>query len=104
MFDETYLHYAENKTDQNRIVLFLDIKRPVKYQWVDSFNQLFSRVMLGASATKNMEGDEVGWLNRAFGGIYKVRELGKRIKARNRTVYYAIQYGIYFLLIKWIFF
>ena len=24
MFDETYIHYAENKTDQNRIILFLD--------------------------------------------------------------------------------
>lgn len=104
MFDETYIHYAENKTDQNRIVLFLDIKRPVKYQWVDSFNHFFSRIMLGASATKNMEGDHVGWLNRAFGGIYKVRELGKQIKAWNKTVYYVIQYGLYFLIVKWLFF
>ena len=81
MFDETYLHFAENQTDQNRIVLFLDIKRPVKYAWVDRFNDLFSRVLLGASSTKNMQGDQVGLINRMFGSVYKVRELGKRIKA-----------------------
>ena len=35
MFDETYIHYAENKTDQNRIILFLDVKRPVTFFLVD---------------------------------------------------------------------
>ena len=51
-----------------------------------------------------MEGDKVGAVNKAFGGIYKVRALGKRIKAWNRTVYYLIQYGLYALLIWLIFF
>ncbi len=29
MFDETYIHYAENGTDQNRIILLCDIERPM---------------------------------------------------------------------------
>ncbi len=104
MFDETYIHYAENTTDQNRIVLFLDIKRPVSFRPVDWINTAFSNVVMAASATKNMEGDKVGAVNNAFGVIYKARVFGKRIKAWNRMVYYAIQYGLYALLIWLIFF
>lgn len=104
MFDETYIHHAENTTDKNRIVLFLDIKRPVWFKPVDWINTLFSNVVMAASATKNMEGDKVGAVNKAFGAIFRVRTFGKRIKAWNRTVYYAIQYGLYALIIWLIFF
>ncbi|MDA8586165.1 aspartyl/asparaginyl beta-hydroxylase domain-containing protein [Rhodobacteraceae bacterium] len=104
MFDETYIHYAENKTDQNRIILFLDIKRPVIFAPIDWLNTAFSNVVMAASATKNTEGDKVGALNKAFSYIYKVRAVGKRIKAWNRHVYYTLQYGIYLGLIYLIFF
>lgn len=104
MFDETYLHHAENQTDKNRIVLFLDIKRPVWFAPINWINTVFSNVVMAASATKNMEGDKVGAVNKAFGWIYKVRAFGKRIKAWNTTVYYAIQYGFYIGLIWLIFF
>lgn len=104
MFDETFIHYAENKTNQNRIVLFLDIKRPVTFFLVDWFNTLFSRIVLAASATKNMPGDKVGGANKLFGYLYQIRILGKRVKAYNRTLYYTLQYGLYILLIYWIFF
>ena len=30
MFDETFIHWAENKTDVNRIILFCDVERPLK--------------------------------------------------------------------------
>lgn len=104
MFDETYLHYAANNTDSNRIILFLDIRRPVTFAPVDWFNQLFSKIVLAASATKNIEGDKVGLLNRMFAGVQKVRNQGKKLKRFNRTLYYAVQYILYLLLIYWIFF
>ncbi|MBE1284946.1 MAG: lipid A hydroxylase LpxO [Rhodobacteraceae bacterium] len=104
MFDETYIHYAENETDQNRIVLFLDIKRPVWFAPIDWINTVFSNVVMAASATKNRPGDKVGAVNKAFAGIYKARALGKRIKAWNQTVYYLFQYGLYAGLIYLIFF
>jgi beta-hydroxylase len=104
MFDETYIHHAENKTDQNRIVLFIDVKRPVTFFLVDWFNALFSRIVVGATATKNMPGDKIGFLNRVFSSVYKVRLVGKRIKSWNKPVYYALQYALYILLIYWIFF
>lgn len=104
MFDETYLHYAENKTDQNRIILFLDVKRPVNFFLVDWFNELFSRIVVAGSATKNIKGDKIGFLNRAFAYLYKVRLMGKKIKAFSKPLYYFLQFGLYLALIYWIFF
>lgn len=104
IFDETFIHFAENRTDKNRIILFLDVKRPVNFFLVDWFNRLFSRVVLAAAATKNIEGDKVGFLNRAFAHVYKLRVLGKKIKAFSSPLYYGIQYSLYALLIYLIFF
>jgi len=104
MFDETYLHYAQNNTDQNRIILFLDVNRPVRFFLVDWINELFSRLVMAASATKNLDGDKVGILNRLFGQVYKVRALGKKLKAFNQLLYYLAQYGLYAVLIYWLFF
>ncbi|UTF58790.1 aspartyl/asparaginyl beta-hydroxylase domain-containing protein [Gilvimarinus sp. DA14] len=104
MFDETYIHYAENTTDSNRIVLFLDIKRPVTFAPVDWFNRAFSRMVMSATATKNMPGDKVGALNRIFGKVYQLRVWGKKLKAYNRRLYYGLQYGLYLLLIYLFFF
>ena len=103
MFDETFIHYAENKTDKNRIVLFLDIKRPVKFFLVDWFNSIFSRLVMAASATKNLPGDKIGVFNKLFGYVYQIRIVGKRIKKFNRTLYYILQYSLYALLIYLIF-
>ncbi|AQT62163.1 aspartyl beta-hydroxylase [Cellvibrio mixtus] len=104
MFDETYIHYAENKTDQNRIILFVDVKRPVNFFLVDWINEIFSRIVVAGSATKNLPGDKVGFLNRAFSTLYQVRILGKKIKRFNSTLYYVLQYSLYLALIYWIFF
>lgn len=104
MFDETYIHFAENTTDQNRIVLFLDVKRPVKLAFVDTINSLFSRIVMAASATRNLPGDKVGLINRLFAPIYQIRTVGKKIKAWNKTVYYFLQYSLYIVLIYLLFF
>ena len=104
IFDETFIHYAENRTDKNRIILFLDVKRPVNFFLVDWFNRLFSRIVLAAAATKNVEGDKVGFLNRAFAYIYQLRLVGKKIKAFSPVLYYAMQYALYALLIYLLFF
>ena len=31
VFDETYIHEAYNQTTQNRIILFCDVERPLKF-------------------------------------------------------------------------
>lgn len=104
IFDETYIHFAENAADTDRIILFLDVKRPMNNPVVDWINRIFSRVVMGASATKNLPGDKVGFLNRIFGGVYQVRIVTKKIKAFNVPLYYTLQYAFYLALIWLIFF
>ena len=87
LFDETFIHYAANNTDVNRIILFLDVKRPTKFKIVDWINTVFSRVVLAASATKNMDGDRVGFLNRIFPMLFNIQKVGKKLKAFNKTLY-----------------
>ncbi len=104
IFDETYIHWAQNDSDVERIILFLDVKRPVSNRVVEWINKGFSRVVMGASATKNLPGDKVGFLNRIFGGVYQVRIVSKKVKAFNVPLYYTLQYAIYLGLIWLIFF
>ncbi|MBJ7553469.1 aspartyl/asparaginyl beta-hydroxylase domain-containing protein [Marinomonas spartinae] len=104
MFDETYIHHAENKTEHNRIVLFLDVKRPVTFFLVDWFNQFLSYTLLAASATKNVKGDKVGILNKAFHYLYKARNWVRKLKGVNKPLYYFVQYGLYIGLIYLLFF
>jgi beta-hydroxylase len=103
MFDETYIHYAENKTDQQRIVLFCDVERPLSNRVARAVNRWVSRNIVKASATQNVEGEKVGVLNHVFGYVYQVRLLGKRIKAWNRSVYYALKWALIGGLLYWIF-
>jgi beta-hydroxylase len=48
--------------------------------------------IINEGATQNEDGERVGWLNRIFGYVYHVRLLGKRMKARNKRVYYGMKY------------
>lgn len=95
MFDETFIHYAENTTDQNRIILFCDIERPMKYRWAAAFNRWFSRNVMAAAGSPNDAGDKTGGLNRAFTRLYKIRLRGKELKKRNRTRYYLEKWAIF---------
>lgn len=92
IFDETYIHFAENTTDKDRIILFCDVERPMNNPIAKAFNRLFSRFVMAASATRNLDGDRVGGLNKAFLYLYQIRLLGKRIKNYNRTLYYVLKW------------
>jgi beta-hydroxylase len=95
MFDETFIHYAENTTDKNRIILFCDIERPMKYRWAAAFNSWFSRTVMSAAGAPNDAGDKTGGINRLFTRIYKIRLRGKELKKRNRKRYYMEKWAIF---------
>jgi len=57
-----------------------------------ALNRWVCRNVVRESATQNVEGERVGVLNRIFGYVYHVRLIGKRMKAWNRQVYYAVKY------------
>jgi beta-hydroxylase len=95
MFDETFIHYAENKTDQNRVILFCDVERPLKYRWATAFNRWFSRNVMSAAASPNDANDKTGGINRFFTKIYGIRLRGKALKKTNRTRYYLEKWAIF---------
>jgi beta-hydroxylase len=41
-----------------------------------------------------VDGENVGVLNKVFGGIYEVHLAGQRVKKWNRKVYYALKYSL----------
>src|SRR5205085_4621122 len=43
LFDDLFLHYVENNTDQRRVVLFLDIKRDFRNPLINLINSIFLR-------------------------------------------------------------
>ena len=92
VFDETYIHTAVNDTDDLRIILFCDVTRPIWFPPVRWLNQWVIRHIVKASATRNEEGDKVGVLNKAFGGVYRLRLVAKRVKAWNKPVYYVLKF------------
>ena len=94
MFDETFIHRAENTTDVNRIILFCDVERPMKYGLLTAINRWVSHHIVKASATQNVDGEHVGALNRAFAWLYEIHLVGRRIKEWNRKVYYALKYTL----------
>lgn len=103
MFDETYIHYAENGTDQNRIILLCDIERPMTARWAQAFNGWFSRHVMTAASSPNTEGDKTGGINQAFRYLYQVRLRAKALKKTNRTLYYVLKWLILGGLMAWIF-
>jgi beta-hydroxylase len=92
MFDETYIHTAENRTEVTRVILFCDVERPLSNRIIRAVNRTLGRTMIKAAATQNVPGEHVGALNRVFEYVFKIRIVGTRIKAWNRPVYYLLKW------------
>lgn len=95
VFDETFIHYAENTTQADRVILFCDIERPLRYRWAQAVNRWFARHLLAAAASPNEVGDRTGGINRAFHYIYQVRLVGKRLKAWDKRAYYLVKWALF---------
>jgi beta-hydroxylase len=99
VFDETFIHSAQNATQHDRIILFCDIERPMKYRWATALNRIVARHFIAAGASPNMEGDRTGALNRAFGAFYKVRLHAKRVRKTRKKLYYAVKFSLIALVL-----
>lgn len=89
MFDETFVHYAENTTSSQRVILFCDIERPLRTAPLRWFNRLFAKHVMAAAASQNTTVETVGGINRFFRYAYRARLAAKQLKARWRGLYYA---------------
>jgi beta-hydroxylase len=89
VFDETYIHWAENRSDSNRIILFCDIERPMRYRWAQAVNRWLARTLVTAASSPNEAGDDTGGINRIFRFAWLAGQYRRRFKAWNRQAYYA---------------
>jgi beta-hydroxylase len=92
MFDETYIHRAENQTDVQRLILFCDVERPLSNPLARALNRWVGQPFARAAATQNLPGEKVGVLNNLFQYAYQFRLVAKRLKSWNRSVYYALKW------------
>ena len=104
MFDETFIHTAENRSDVDRLILFCDVERPLKSRIVRGVNHLMETTVIRASQTENAPGDRVGALNHLFNAVYRVRLIGKAIKKKSRVVHYTLKWmilgGMLYLILR----
>ncbi len=104
MFDETFIHTAENRSDVTRIILFCDVERPLRSRSVRALNHVVEMTLIRASQTENAPGDRVGALNRIFSVAYHVRLVGKAIKRRSRVAHYTLKWlilgGVLYLIFR----
>ena len=104
MFDETFIHTAENRSDVTRIILFCDVERPLRFTPVRWLNHLMEMTFIRASQTENAPGDRVGLLNHLFNGAYRVRRIGKWIKKKSRVAHYTLKWlligGLMYLIFR----
>jgi beta-hydroxylase len=87
IFDETFIHTAENRTDVERLILFCDVERPMRNGFARAVNRWFGEHVVSASASPNEKGDQVGLVNRLFFLSAVAGEYRRRFKAWNRTAY-----------------
>ncbi len=103
MFDETYLHFAENRSNQTRLILFCDVERPLNGAPIRALNRLFERVFLRAAATQNDAQEHIGWINRLYKPVGVFKEWLKRLKQWNKPLFNAVKYVLIAGLLYWIF-
>ena len=102
VFDETYVHWAENKTDQTRVILFCDVERPLKTPVMRAINRFMSRVLGHATATQNVETERVGAVNRLYGFAHRVGERKKVFKRKHPLGYKIARYALIVLVLGWL--
>jgi beta-hydroxylase len=92
VFDETYVHWAENETDQNRIILFCDFTRPLHTRCMRAFSRFMIRHVFKVTRSHNRPEEARGALNHLTPVVYRLKCLFLAMKERNRPLYYTGKY------------
>jgi beta-hydroxylase len=104
MFDETYIHWALNDSNETRIILLCDIERPMKYRWAQAVNRWLGRVVMTAASSPNETGDQTGGINKVFRFFWAVGKYRRKLKAFSRPLYHVIKISLIIGVIALIYF
>jgi len=102
IFDETYIHWAVNGSDRDRIILFCDVERPMRYRWMQAINRWLGRTMMTAASSPNETGDQTGLVSKLFRISYVLGRYRRRFKAWNRGVYQLTKLALIVALVAFV--
>jgi beta-hydroxylase len=94
IFDETYIHWAINGSESDRIILFCDVERPMRWRWMQGVNRWLGRTMMTAASSPNETGDQTGLVSKLFRISYVMGQYRRRYKAWNKTAYKFTKVGL----------
>lgn len=92
VFDETYLHFVRNDTDQPRLILMCDVVRPMHLpgRMLNAAYSLLAR----AALTPNDARDRRGPASALFANVAPLLVRARLLRESNRPAYNALKWGI----------
>lgn len=99
LFDETFVHWAENASDQDRIIFFCDVERPLTPRWLGHANRAIGRLLGAATQSSNLPGERLGVVNRIYVGVDGLKRQSRRLKHWNRPLYKTLKVGLILALL-----
>jgi beta-hydroxylase len=103
IFDETFIHWAENTSGQDRVILFCDVERPLRFG-MGAVNRWLGRTMMTAAASPNETGDQTGLVSKLFRISHVMGQYRRRYKAWNKTAYKATKVGLVVALVALVYY
>ncbi|MFQ5543121.1 MAG: aspartyl/asparaginyl beta-hydroxylase domain-containing protein [Nitrospiria bacterium] len=97
MFDETYLHFARNNSDKNRLILMCDVERPMNI--IGQLLNFTYRFLMRFTVVPNMEGDRRGIANIVLSWMTPILKKTKKLKQTDRKLYLMLKYSVNTFLI-----
>lgn len=91
IFDETWVHWVENRTDQKRIIFFADLERPLRSPLLSRLNHALGSFMGRITASPNQANEPAGAVNRLFGALRRQRERSRGLKKRHPRLFKLVK-------------
>ncbi|MGH8579755.1 MAG: aspartyl/asparaginyl beta-hydroxylase domain-containing protein [Gammaproteobacteria bacterium] len=92
LFDETYLHYARNDSDQYRLILMCDIERPMNF--IGRFVNSYYRQVMKWGIVPNTAADKRGLANAIFSRLAPISGRVRKLKSSNKWLYHLMKYTL----------
>ena len=93
IFDETCVHWVENKTDMTRVIFFADLERPLRSRAMAWINHHVGNFMGAITASPNQVSERTGAINRLFSALRQRREKNRGFKQRHRKLFKAMKFA-----------
>lgn len=101
LFDETYVHHVANNTGKHRLILMLDVDRPMGL--VGRMINFFYRQLMRFTIVPNDEQDKRGLANATFAKVAPFLARSKELKKTNLRLYKTLKTLLNTLLILLVF-